>query len=167
MSEDFLEVEVLANRKRIADIEFLPDSIAQALRERLETLMFKLRDLVEDNIRTRLNSVSGNLAENVEVEIIDEGLSISGRVYISGVPYAQAQESGGFTPAHYIYPQNGKILAFMAASGDKVFATRVFHPGARIPAKHFMRDAYREISPKITNSLYYYMVRKLRSELNG
>jgi len=167
MSDDFLSVELFGHRKLLQDIEAIPDDIRMILRDKFEEWIYRLRDLVQDNIADRLNRVSGRLEDSVEVEILEEGLKINGSVYIAGVPYARIQEKGGTTPAHMIYPENGKVLAFMAATGDKVFATKVFHPGGTIAPKHFMRDAYREISPKITDGLYYYLVRKLKTRLKG
>lgn len=167
MSDDFLSVELFGQRKLLQDIEAIPDDIRSILRAKFEEWVYKLRDLVESNIAERLHRVTGKLDESVEVEFVNEGLKINGRVFIAGVPYARIQEEGGTTPQHIIHPRNGKVLAFMAATGDKVFATRVFHPGGVIAPKHFMRDAYREISPKITDGLYYYLVRKLKARLKG
>lgn len=167
MSEDLLSVELLGHRKLLRDVEAIPDDIRMILKAKFEEWVYRLRDLVEDNIADRLQRVTGKLEESVQAEITNEGLVIEGRVYIAGVPYARIQEEGGTTPAHMIYPKNGKVLAFMAATGDKVFATRVFHPGGVIAPKRFMRDAYREISPKVTDGLYYYLVRKLKTRLKG
>lgn len=157
-----VEIEVLANRKRIDGLDDLPAEILAALEERLWDLMEDMEKAALDNITSRLQFVTGRLEGGLRMEVTGEGSTLSGRVYIEDVPYAGIQESGGHTPPHIILPR-GKVLAFMAATGDKVFATRVFHPGGTIEGKHFMRDAYREISPKVTNSLYYYTVRKLKA----
>lgn len=163
MSDDLVEIEVLSNRKRIEGLDDLPEQVYEALEERLRSLMQQMEDMVQDNISDRLKRVSGKLEEAVRMEVITDGMRLSGRVYIEGVPYARIQEQGGTTGAHMIYPKAAKVLAFMAATGDKVLATRVLHPGGTIAGSHFMRDAYREISPKVTDSLYYYTVRKLKA----
>lgn len=164
-TEDFLYVQILNERKLLRDIEAIPDDIRIAVREKTKEWTYRLRDLVEDNIRDRLNRVTGKLEDSVQVDFVEEGLRLDGRVYISGVPYAKAQEEGAEIPPHIIRPRNAKVLAFMAATGDKVFALHVLHPGAKIPATHFMKDAYREMSPKVTAGLYYQIVRKVRDRV--
>lgn len=162
MSEDFLSVELLKHRKLLQDLDAIPDDIRAILRDKMSRWVQELSDLVSSNIADRLNRVSGQLEDAVDWEFSDDGLVVEGHVFIHGVPYARAQEEGASIPAHMIYPRNAKILAFMAATGDKVFATRVFHPGGVIPPNYFMRDAYRELSPKITNRLYDNITRKLK-----
>lgn len=162
MSDDFLSVELLKERKLLQDIDAIPDDIRAILRDKMSRWTQDLASLVSSNIADRLNRVSGRLEDSVDWEFSDEGLVVEGHVFIHGVPYARAQESGAQVPAHVILPRNGKVLAFMAASGDKVFATRVLHPGGVIPPKYFMRDAYREMSPKITSRLYDNITRKLK-----
>lgn len=157
-----IDIEVLANRKRIDGLDDLPEEILVALEERLYDLMDEMEAAAYDNLTSRLGFVTGRLENALQLEVTGSGSQLSGRVFIEGVPYAKAQEEGAVIPPHLILPR-GKILAFMAATGDKVFATRVFHPGGTIEGKHFMRDAYREVSPKVTNSLYYYAVRKLKA----
>lgn len=162
---DFLYVQILNERKLLRDLEAIPDDIRTVVREKTREWTYRLRDLVIDNIQSRLNRVSGKLEDGVQVEFVEDGLRMDGRVYIAGVPYAKAQEQGAEIPPHIIRPRNAKVLAFMAATGDKVFALHVLHPGSKVPATHFMRDAYREMSPKVTAGLYYQIVRKVRNRL--
>lgn len=165
--DDFLYIEAFEDRKLLQDLEAIPDDIRAILHDKMEGWLDELKDLVVSNIEDRLRQVSGLLADSVEVEFHDDGLKINGRVFIAGVPYAQAQEEGAEIPPHIIRPSEAKILAFFAASGDKVFATHVFHPGGRVPPKHFMRDAYRVMSPKITDRLYDNITRKLRKRFGS
>lgn len=171
---DFLSVNLTGDRKLLRNFEGLPDVTREVLRQKIRQWTEMMRDAVVQNIIDRLSktdrskSYSGSarhLRDSVEMEITDDGIRVNGRVYIAGMPYAQAQESGAQTPPHVILPRNAKVLAFYAATGHKVFAARVFHPGATIPPSWFMRDAYRKISPKITDGLYYYVVRKMRDQL--
>lgn len=164
-NDDFISVNLLNERKLLRDIEAIPDDIRAILREKIKSWTYQLRDLVESNIVERLRRVTGKLEDSVDVEFTEDGLRIEGHVFIHGVPYARAQEDGAEIPPHMIFPKNGKVLAFMAASGDKVFATHVFHPGGLVPPKHFMKDAYREMSPKITRGLYYQVIEKARNRL--
>lgn len=162
MAEDFISVEVLNERKLLRNIESIPDIVRGVLVEKVEAWTRALMDEVIGNIRSRLNTKSGKLLEGVSMEVTQQGLLVEGRVYIAGVPYAQAQEEGAQTGPHIIRPRDAKVLAFLAASGNKVFAMRVFHPGGQIPGKHFMKDAYRTVSPKVTRGLYYVLVEKFK-----
>lgn len=164
-SEDFLYVNLLNDRKLLRDIDAIPDDIRLVIREKMKPWMDQLKALVISNIETRLQRKSGKLEDSIDLDIIEEGIRFEGRVYSHGVPYAKIQEEGGTTPPHQIFSQNGKVLAFMAASGHKVFATHVFHPGGTIAPTHFMKDAYREMSPKITRGLYYQIIEKVRNRL--
>lgn len=165
MADDLLTVKLLGDRKLLRDIEAIPDDIRLVVNEKIKAWTAQMRDLVVSNIVQRLNRKSGKLEDNVDMEITQEGLRIEGHVFIHGVPHARAQERGASIPPHIIRPKNAKVLAFMAASGHKMFALHVMHPGASVPAANFMKDAYREMSPKITGGLYYQIVRKVRNRL--
>lgn len=167
MADDFLFVNLLNDRKLLRNIEDIPDVVRRVLVEKVKFWTEGLRDQVVSNIQSRLNTKSGKLAQNVQVEVIQDGIRFEGRVYIAGVPYAIAQDKGAVTPAHIIRPRNAKVLAFIAATGDKVFAARVFHPGGIIPPTYYMRDAYRFMSPKVTRGLRYQIVEKIRNKMRG
>lgn len=165
MADDFLYVNLLNDRKLLRDIEAIPDDIRLVIREKMRPWMDQLKSLVISNIQSRLERKTGKLEDSIELEITEDGIRFEGRVYSHGVAYAKIQEGGGTTQPHNIFPRNGKVMAFMAASGHKVFATHVFHPGGTIAPSHFMKDAYREMSPKITRGLYYQIIAKVRNRL--
>lgn len=165
MAEDFLSVDILGERNLIRNIDQLPETVRVILKEKVTDWTFKLKGKVIDNIRERLKEKTGDLTRGVEAEVTQEGLRVEGRVYIAGVPYAKAQEEGAAIPPHMIYPRNGKVLAFIAATGDKVFATRVFHPGAVIPPHWFMKDAYREMGPDISRGIKTAVVQGIRAKM--
>jgi len=165
MSEDFISTEIIGDRTLTRNLEFMPDTVRAILLAKVESWTEKLKDKVEDNIVARLNSVTGKLLAGLDMEVTQEGLRIEGRVFIAGVPYAAAQEKGAVTQPHMILPKNGKVLAFIAATGDKVFATRVFHPGGQIPAKHFMKDAYREMGPELSRGIKNAVVQGIRENM--
>lgn len=167
MADDFLFVDLVGDRKLLRNIEEIPDTVRRLVAEKIRGWTEALRDQVVENIQSRLNTKTGQLARSVQVEIIQDGIRVEGRVYIAGVPYAVAQDKGAVTPAHIIRPREAKILAFIAATGDKVFATRVFHPGGVIPPTYYMRDAYRFMSPKVTRGLRYQIVEKIRNKIRG
>lgn len=159
---DFLFVNVFGDRKALRNLEEMPDVVRAILVEKLKYWTELLRDTVVEYIQARLKQVTGRLAGDVELEFVEDGLRIDGRVYIAGNPYARAQEKGAVVPAHIILPHN-KVLVFMAASGDKIFSSRVFHPGGVIPPTHFMRDAYRFVSPQVTKGLRQSILKGLKS----
>lgn len=165
MADDFLFVQLLNERKLLKDIDAIPDDIRLIIREKVKDWTYKLQDLVIQNIQQAFFRKEGKLEDSIDVEFVEEGLRIEGRVYSHGVAHAKIQEEGGTTPPHVIFPKNGKVLAFMAASGHKVFATHVYHPGGQILGQHYMKNAYREMSPKITAGLYYELIRKVRNRL--
>lgn len=162
MADEFLSVQVLNERKLLRNIESIPDVVRGVLVEKIKGWTQLMMDEVLANITSRLKVGTGKLLDGVQMEIIENGLIVEGRVYIAGVPYAVAQEKGAQTGPHIIRPRDARVLAFLAASGSKVFAMRVFHPGGVIPAKNFMRDAYRTVSPKVTRGLRYNLVEKFR-----
>lgn len=160
------EVEILGDRNALRNLDRLPSTVAAILAEKVHAWTEELYDLVMGNISQRLGEKSGRLSAAVEMEVYQEGAKTEGRVFIDGIPYALAQERGAVIPAHMIYPHD-KILVFMAASGDKVFATRVFHPGAVIQGQHFMRDARREIAADISKGIKNAIVQGIRQRMRG
>jgi hypothetical protein len=163
--DDFLYVEVIGERNLLRNIDRMPDTVRAILLEKAKIWTNKLMERVIENITARLKSKSGRLLEGVKMEIVENGVRIDGRVYIEGVPYARAQEEGASTPPHMIYPKNGKILAFMAASGHKVFASRVFHPGGQVLGQHFMKDALRSMGPEISRGVKTSVVEGIRRNM--
>lgn len=163
---DFLSVDVLGERNLLRNLDQLPDTVRAILLDKVRVWTNKMADEVRDNIRSRLGG-SGKLAQAVQVELINDGLKVEGRVYIAGMPGARAQERGATIPPHIIRPRNGKVLAFMAASGQKMFATRVFHPGGVIPGTHFMKDAYRTQGPEISRGIKNAVVQGIRAKMRA
>lgn len=164
-SGDFAYADLIGDRTLTRNLDRMPDTVRAILLDKVKVWANRLRDRVQENIQARLGSKTGKLAESVEVEILNDGLRVDGRVFIAGVPYALAQEKGAAIPPHMIYPRNAKLLAFIAATGDKVFATRVFHPGGQIPPKYFMKDAYREMGPEISRGIKNSIVQGIRENM--
>lgn len=167
MYDDFLFVDLTGDRKLLRDIDAIPDIVRDVLKEKIEYWTQLMQEQVIQNIQERLKAKTGDLENSVRMEIVEDGLRVDGHVYIQGVPHAAYQEKGAIIPPHEILPRNAKVLAFIAATGDKVFAARVFHPGGVILPKYFMRDAYRFVSPKITRGLRYYIVEKFNRRRKG
>lgn len=165
---DFLSLEIMGERELLRNLNQMPDTVRTILADKARLWTEKTQQKVQDNIRERFKEGgSGKLLEGVEMEVVQDGVRVEGRVFIAGVPYARAQEDGALTPPHMIYPRNGKLLAFIGATGDKVFATRVFHPGGQIRGKHYMKDAYREMAPQISRGIKNAVVQGIRASMRS
>lgn len=165
MSQDVFFATVVG-AGRIQNFDRLPDIAQAILIDKVESYAERMADLAGQLMDERLGSKSGRLtSEALRVDVSVEGKTIKASLSIPGIPYAQIQEEGGTTPAHMIYPVNGKVLAFIGATGDKVMATRVFHPGGTIQGKHFMRDARRQMGPEISRGLKKALVEGIRQNM--
>lgn len=161
---DFLSLEVLGDREALRNIDRMPDTVRAILAEKSDVWVKLLEQHVQDYIAP--HSKSGRLLAGVRSEVIAEDKRLRARVFISGVPYANIQDKGGVTPAHMILPR-GKVLAFLGATGDKVFATKVLHPGGNIPALNFMKEAYREVGPLISRGVKKSIVDGIRANMRS
>lgn len=164
---DFLYVEVVGDRNLLRNLAQMPDIVRQILGEKVEYWTDKTAARVRENIEAKLNEKTGKLLNSVKTEVIKSKERIDGRIYIEGVPYAEAQEEGVTTPPHMIFATKGKVLAFIASSGDKVFASHVSHPGGTIPAHHFMKDAYREMAPEISKGIKKAVIDGIRAKMRA
>lgn len=168
MAGGFLSLEILGHREALRNLEYMPDTVRAILLRKTGDWIEELEGRVIDNILSRLNkNSSGKLAGAVQSEVRQQGSRIEGEVWIEGIPYAKAQEQGASIPAHIIEPKNAKVLAFIGATGDKVFALRVFHPGAAIPPTFFMKDAYREMGPLISKGIKKAIVEGIRAKMRS
>jgi hypothetical protein len=165
--DDFLYLNVLGDRNLLRNLDQMPDVVREILVDKVEIWTEQLAEGVRDNIQAHLKQRSGKLLSAVDTEVIEDGQRVEGRVFIHGVPYAKPQEEGATTPPHMIYPRNSKVLAFHGVMGDKVFATRVSHPGGHIPAAHFMKDAYREHGPTISRGVKKAVIDGIRSQMRS
>jgi hypothetical protein len=152
---------------RVRNFDRLPEVAQRIILEKVRFFTEEVADRAGQLLEERLKTKTGRLtAASVKAEVRNVDGRVQGRVSVDS-PYAAIQEKGGTTPPHVIYPKNGKVLAFMAATGDKVFATRVMHPGGHIEGKHFMKDAYREFGPQISRGLKQALVQGIRANMRG
>ena len=165
MSDDPFFVTVIgANRLNSFDRQ--PEVVRKILLDKVAVLTEKLAQVAGRLMSERLKSKTGRLTpSDIQTEVNEVGGGVVGRVFIQGVPYARIQEEGGQTSPHIIYPKNSKVLAFIGATGDKVIASRVFHPGGHIPGQHFFKDAYRQMGPEISRSLKKALVEGIRQNM--
>jgi hypothetical protein len=167
MSEDVFYATVVGE-DRVRNFDRLPEIAQQIIFDKVEAFAERMARLAEDLRDQRLGQKTGRMASTPiqsEVRVIDG--KVQGRVFIEGIPYAAIQERGGTTPAHMIYPREAKVLAFFGATGEKVFARRVLHPGGTIEGKHFMKDAYRQMGPEISRGLKKAMVEGIRAKMRS
>lgn len=165
---DFLSLEIIGDRRALQNLEYMPDTVRAILLEKTEDWVEQLEDRVVQNILSRLGkNSSGRMAAAVRSTAGMNGKRVEGRVWIEDIPYAGIQERGGTTPPHIIRPRNAKVLAFIGATGDKVFAMRVFHPGGTITPTWFMKDAYREIGPIISRGIKTAIVQGIRANMRS
>ena len=167
MSEEFLSVNLIGDRALVRNLNQMPEVVKELLQVKIEEWTKRLEQAVHDNISSRLRSKSGRLLNAIRSEVLIEGEKIDGRVYMADVPYAGIQDKGGTTRPHFIFPSNGKVLAFFAASGQKVFATRVSHPGSRVEGVHYMKDAYREMGPEISRGIKNSVIKGVRASMRS
>lgn len=163
--DDFLYVDVLGDTNLLRNIDQMPDVVRAIVLDKVEVWTAQLEQDVRDKITSRLKEQSGKLLSGLDSEVIEEGKRIQGRVFIHGVPYAKPQEEGATVGPHMIYPNKGKVLAFLGGTGQKIFATRVSHPGGHIPAHHFMKDAFRERGPQFSRAVKKAIVDGLRAKM--
>lgn len=173
---DFLSLSLLGDRNLTRNLEQLPGVVNQVLLEKLKVLANELADKVEDNIGNRLGrgnkpkTYSGSpkhMIDSVGVSVRIINGAVSASVFIDGIPYAKAQEKGAIVPPHMIYPKRVQLLSFIGSRGDRVFASRVSHPGGRIPATFFMRDAYKEMSPQISKEIKKAIVKGIQAQMRS
>lgn len=165
MSDDPFYVDVVG-QNRIENFDRLPAIVQTILLDKVRYFTEKTAELAGDLMDERLGMKSGRLSSAdiaVDVEVVGKG--VVGRVLFPDVPYARIQDKGGVISAHMIYPKNAKVLAFYGSTGDKVFATRVFHPGGTIEGKHFSRDAKRQMGPEISRGLKKALVDGIRQNM--
>jgi hypothetical protein len=158
----------LLGRNHLSGLFASLPAIAQlAMREQVEAYLDEGEELAIQYIEERTNPErsSGRWAASVKTRVTNEGDRIAGIIYFDGVPYGRIQDKGGQTSPHMIYPRRAKILAFMAASGQKVFARRVSHPGARIPAMNITRDVQRELGARMSRSIKKAIVNGIRQNM--
>lgn len=169
MSEEFLSVTVVGERNLLRNLDSMPDVVQQIVLAKVEGYTEDLEDAVIRSIEANTSTQTGRLMSAVRKEVKNEGGRIEGRVYIDEAvaPYAKAIDQGAAIPPHMIYPRNGKVLAFIGATGDKVFATKVFHPGAQITPRYFMKEARGSLGPQISRGLKNAVVQGVRAHMRS
>ena len=141
----------------ILKFERLPVAMRTQLRGETISLTKQLAAKVRDNLSGRvLNKRSGALFNSIRNEMVENPLTLYGRVYVDpGSPaaaYAAAHEYGVTTRPHVILPRNARVLSFIWG-GKRVFFAKVNHPGSKIPERSYMRSALEDMRATIIERL--------------
>lgn len=163
--DDLLYLDLTGEANLFRNLDQMPDVVREICLDKVTRWTRKMEADVADNIKSRLKEKSGKLLEGLDSEVIEDGRTIRGRVFIAGVPYAKPQEEGATVGPHMIYPHKARVLAFYGYEGKKIFATRVSHPGGHIPGHHFMKDAYRENGPQLRQDLKKGIIAGIRAHM--
>ncbi len=145
-----ITVTVIGREELRARIDAMPSRVHDALLRTITGLALQLEAYVKsDKLSGQvLNKITGNLQGSIHSNVIDEGTSITGRVYSAGVNYAAIHEYGGQIPDRY--PVNAKALHFFVG-GKEVFAK--FARGFTMPERSFMRSSLEDYRAKIIDSM--------------
>lgn len=164
-SSDYFYADVVGEN-RVQNFDRLPDIAQEILIAKIEEFADKVRDRAAEYLDERLHTRTGRLSgDKIDTEVTVQGKMVKARIFLANIPYARAQEEGATTPPHMIYPSKARVLRFIGATGEKVFAREVFHPGGIIHGKHFMRDARRDFGPEISRGLKKALVEGIRANM--
>jgi hypothetical protein len=160
-------VDLLGTRHLAQTLDSMPETVREILREKVKALSIRLEQMVLSNIATRYKDSKGKLASAVSTFYEEEGFRIRGGVTIDTqiAPYARILDKGGAIPPHMIFPRNAKRLAFTGFQGDRVIVKRVSHPGAQLPAGHFMSDAYKSMTAETSLELKRAVIEGIRAKM--
>lgn len=176
MNEDLFSVSILGDRNLIRNLDSMPDTVRAILVEKMKVIAQEMADKVSSNAESRLNKSdkpkeysgsSRHIKDAVQTRVEQLGDSVEAKVFISGIPYARVQDEGGVIPPHMIYPSKARVLAWVSPAGEEMFARRVSHPGATIPATNYMKDAYRDSGPQISRAVKNAVVQGIRAKMRS
>lgn len=117
------------------------------LRSAAETLDAELVSLAKAGAPVK----SGKYQRSIRGKVTSSRRGVVGRVY-SRSPLAHIIEAGAHIPAHEILPKVKQALHFGGGAGD-VFAARVELPGATLPSRRVIQDAFDAMRGDIVSTL--------------
>lgn len=152
------------------NLDQMPNLVREILRAKFEDLADDMQGSLEEDIYDKMqgDESTGDLARSAQAYVSEVGGQITLVVGFDGtVDYARIQDKGGRTAPHMIYPNKGKVLAFMGFEGKKIFATKVFHPGAVIPAKNYLKDLRSKYAARIASETKKAIVQGIRANMRS
>lgn len=163
-----LSISLLGDRRLLDNLHKMPIAVRALLYTKMQGLAQQLKERVKSKLDgVNLKKQTGRLYASINALVSEEGGRIEATVFSEGVDYARIQEEGGITPAHLIMPKDAAVLAFVNRQGQKQFAKAVNHPGSIIPAAHYLRDSYREMSVEISRAIKNSVVQGIRQEMRN
>jgi len=163
-------ITVVGDKELSAKFESMPAAVHAALLQKVSGLVLKL----EAYVKTRklsgqvLNRKKGALIRSIGSKVEQATQAVWGIVFQSSdVPYGGIHEYGGTTSAHIIIPKKASVLAFIGKMGTKAFATKVNHPGSKMPERSYMRSSLREMSAEISMGLKETVVMAAQAATTG
>jgi len=115
-----------------------------------------------------LNAKTGRLRSGVYARVYPSDKKITLSVGVRGdVPYAAIHEYGGKTRAHEILPTKGRALKFLGEQGAAQYASKVDHPGSRMPERSYVRSTVDEQLGDIESAIEDKMEEAIRRVLLG
>lgn len=149
---DLLPVRVEGLEEVTGKLRAAPTNVKQAVRRAIEEsavqVTARAKDKLTDDV---LNVRTGRLRRSVHYVMSGSDDAPQASVG-TNVEYAGIHEFGGQTKAHVIEAINAKVLAFQK-DGRTIFATRVDHPGSRMPERSYLRSSLGELSGQIRENI--------------
>ena len=131
-------------------------NVREALKNALEPLAARIgadaRGRASAHIHLKGRKNPGSYLASIEDGVADKQGKVVGYVR-SGHPLAHILEQGASTPPHDIVPDAARVLAFLWEGVGEVFARKVHHPGASIPAYPAILPAFDAARPEIEDAL--------------
>src|SRR6185295_15548738 len=120
------------------------DGMSRQLHDALLRKVTELTHVIEGKVKADklsgqvLTPRTGALRQSIQTSVEDQGETIVGSVFSSGVKYAAIHEYGGKIPAHEIVPSKANALAFFW-QGQQRFFKRVQIPEITMPERSYLR----------------------------
>lgn len=126
-----------------------PAAYAQVVEQKMGNVVNLLYGRVREHLDGEtLQRRSGELYDSIQKGVTTTENTVVGTVWTDSL-IASIHERGGTTRPHEIVPVNARALRFVAGKifftrDDVVFASKVNHPGSRIPQRSFMAASLSE-----------------------
>lgn len=163
-------ITVVGDKELSAKFESMPAAVHAALLQKVSALTLKLEAFVKTRKLSGqvLNRKTGALIRSIGSKVEQTAQAVWGIVFQSSdVVYGGIHEYGGMTSAHIILPKKASVLAFVGKAGTKAFATKVNHPGSKMPERSYMRSSLREMSTEISMGLKETVVMAAQAATTG
>lgn len=144
-----------------------PEDVMQSIQDQMGSIVQGLVDYIKnDKLSGQVLHVrSGALKNSITGSYRRTLWSIKAEVNAGSLSYAEILEDGGTTSPHMIYARRAKVLRWISRSGELRFASRVYHPGSRIPAFNYMKSSLTEKEDDIKREMWEALKRGLAKDI--